>query len=379
MDKIVQGNTSNIVFLKSTDDSMLDTLQKMSGTTHRSFTDSKTVTRDMEKIMMKNEGKTSYTMTTREVPVIAYNDMAFIAERNSIIFRAGDSPIWNRNETILPMSWRLFQNTITQPGKDYTLQTIPTLSTAIDFDVRKNQPDFAKMLDKRMKQAYVAEQTREVYKGAYGYSDYDIEQLDPDVYSDEIMDIINRYLREEADPEDELEFEFEDGKESWMDYVEENKEVEEAIAKKAAERSKKAEKKFAGCLLSIDDLVSGTPDDYIANHALDREIITAYTRVKGDMWQDIAHFTNRAGSLCGVDGTVYISKDDVSDDLKSLNTAAKEDSKVFSEDDVKTEELNSFGTYTVTDEFYGFLAFQRSWKGFAKGRFDDAMKKQLMG
>ena len=75
-------------------------------------------------------------MTTKEEPVIGYNDMAYISERNSIVFRAGDSPIWNRNATILPMSWRLFKNTIIQPGKDYSLQTIPTLSTAMDFDVR---------------------------------------------------------------------------------------------------------------------------------------------------------------------------------------------------------------------------------------------------
>jgi hypothetical protein len=192
VDKIVQGNTSNIVFLKSTDDSMLDTLQKMSGTTHQSYTDSKTITRDMQSVikMTQNEGKASYTMTTKEVPVISYNDMAFISERNSIVFRAGDSPIWNRNETILPMSWRLFKTTITQPGKEYTLQTIPTLSTAMDFDVRKNQPNFAKMLEKRMEQAYLAAEAQQSYQEAYGYSDYDIEQLDPDNYADEIMDII---------------------------------------------------------------------------------------------------------------------------------------------------------------------------------------------
>ena len=103
--------------------------------------------------MTQNEGKASYTMTTKEEPVIAYNDMAFISERNSIVFRAGDSPIWNRNETILPMSWRLFKNTIIHPGKDYSLQTIPTLSTAMDFDVRKNQPNFLRCLRKRMEQA----------------------------------------------------------------------------------------------------------------------------------------------------------------------------------------------------------------------------------
>ena len=103
---------------------MIDTLQKMSGTTHRVYKDSKTVTRDAERLFMQNEGKVSYTMNVREEPVIKYNDMAFIDPRNSIVFRAGDSPVWNRNETILPMSWRLLHaNPIKQPGKEYDLQT----------------------------------------------------------------------------------------------------------------------------------------------------------------------------------------------------------------------------------------------------------------
>ena len=196
VDKIVQGNTSNIVFLKSTDDSMLDTLQKMSGTTHRSYIDSKTITTDKQRLFMQNESKLSYTMTTKEVPVISYNDMAFIAERNSIVFRAGDAPVWNRNQTILPMSWRLFSNTIVHAGHEYSLQTIPTLSSALDFDVRKNQPDFSKMLNKRMEQAYVSQKAKDAYKNAYGYSDYEIEQLDPDNYADDIMSVVNEYLRQ---------------------------------------------------------------------------------------------------------------------------------------------------------------------------------------
>ena len=66
-DKIIQGNVSNIIFLKSTDDAMIDTLQKMSGTTHRVFTNSKTVTKDLERIVLQNEGKISYTMSSQEV------------------------------------------------------------------------------------------------------------------------------------------------------------------------------------------------------------------------------------------------------------------------------------------------------------------------
>lgn len=207
VDKIVQGNTSNIVFLKSTDDAMIDTLQKMSGTTHKVYKDSKTVTTDKEEIIFQNEAKVSYTMAVKEVPVISYNDMAYIPTNNSIVFRAGDSPIWNRNQTALPMSWKLFGNTIMQPGKEYTLQNIPTLSSAVDFDVRKNQPNFYAMFEERRKQASYASEAKEMYKKAYGYTDDDISRLDPDIYADEIMEIINSLI-ESRESEDNTNEEF---------------------------------------------------------------------------------------------------------------------------------------------------------------------------
>ena len=64
VDKIVQGNTSNIVFLKSTDDSMLDTLQKMSGTTHRTRPTSKTVTVDNAKLFLNKVPNVNITYQT---------------------------------------------------------------------------------------------------------------------------------------------------------------------------------------------------------------------------------------------------------------------------------------------------------------------------
>src|SRR5699024_5937940 len=104
-----------------------------------------------ERMLSKNEGRISYTMSTKERSVIQFNDMLFIPPRNSMVFRSGESPIWNRRNTILPMSWRLLKDTIVQPGVDeYSLQTVPTLSTALDFDIRKNQPDFYRMLKKRV-------------------------------------------------------------------------------------------------------------------------------------------------------------------------------------------------------------------------------------
>ncbi len=202
-------NTSNIVFLKSTDDSMIETLSNMSGKTHRVVMNGKSVTRDNQTLFRSftgTENKVTYNINNEERPVITYNDMAFINPCNSIVFRAGDSPIWNRNQTALPMSWRLLHtNPISVPGKKYSLQTVPTLSTAVDFDVKANQPNFDEILEKRLMQAIRVDEAVEQYQLAYGYSDYEMSQLNSDIFSNEIMTSIKNDMIREAEYERKLE------------------------------------------------------------------------------------------------------------------------------------------------------------------------------
>lgn len=406
VDKIVQGNTSNIVFLKSTDDAMLDTLQKMSGTTHKSFTDSKTITRDMQKLMMQNEGKASYTMTTKEVPVISYNDMAFISERNSIIFRAGDSPVWNRNETILPMSWRLFKTTITQPGKNYSLQTIPTLSSALDFDIRQNQPDFVKMLDKRMAQAGKAAKAMEIYKKAYNYTDAELARLDIDAYSDEIMDLINGMLNDNLGKgeteavKDDTEFYGDDVVDiddwnddmldgNYTDYVpdedsygmidesniEENDDVQAETARRQALADERNKKIYAGGHISKAMLLN--PDGSVKSHGFDKDFSEIFANNMGAMLGDKDYFCDIGGNLYGLDNIPYIIKADNKSVLNHINEAAQnEDSNVYAEDEISEQELTEFNTYTITDAFYKFLASLSEWS-FADGVFDDEMRRRM--
>lgn len=378
VDKIVQGNTSNIIFLKSTDDSMLDTLQKMSGTTHRAYKDSKTVTKDMEKIMLQNEGKVSYTMSVKEVPVISYNDMAFIPERNSIVFRAGDSPMWNRNETIFPMSWKLFSDTIVQPGKDYTLQTIPTLSSAMDFDVRLNQPDFYKMVEKRKLQARYAQQAMDAYKQAYGYTDYQISQLDQDVYSDEVMEIINQIILEaEAEKmgvvEEDLPDDFDPMNDFNADMSMYQDNLEQLIATQDAESTYGAmrEKKFAGGNIAPSDLVDEGGN---VSHNLDRLILAAAKECRAFLLRDTAHFSDRSdGNLWSADGVLYIRKQSESESLRDINKAAKDkDSSVYAEGNVSEKDIEAIGAFVVEDAFIRFLAKCDKWD-FAGGRFETIM------
>lgn len=393
VDKIVQGNTSNIVFLKSTDDSMLDTLQKMSGITHRVFRDGKTVTRDMARIAFQNEGKVNISMSVKEMPVITYNDMAFIAERNSIVFRAGDSPIWNRNETILPMSWRLFQNTIIHPGKDYTLQTIPTLSSALEFDVRKNMPDFVKMWEKRKKQAEIVKMACDAYQKAYGYSDYEIEQLDPDTYSDEIMQLVNDYIMQIAtggapvasdeDMDEAEQFDEYDAMAMMafsepMDY-EDNDEQEQATQAKQAERAERDTKRFARSTIAPSDLIDGAGRPV---RSLEQAIIRAYQDCKAAFENDTMHFFIRDGSLVSAESkAIFISRIDERTAQEQLERAAEDPTLRVYAENVPSEdgdEVDEPVTYRVEPAFYTWLAKQNDWTGFAGGRFEEEMIRQVL-
>lgn len=354
-----------IVFLKSTDDTMLDTLQKMSGVTHKTFIDGKTVNMDHGQVFMQLSNSVSYNVSTTEVPVISYNDMAFISERNSMVFRAGDSPIWNRNETILPMSWRLFKNTIVHPGHEYSLQTIPTLSSALDFDVRKNQPDFEKMLAKRMAQAAVAQDAQDLYKKVYKKDDTEIARLDPDEYADEVMLIINSMVEKSGKNLD------------GVGDTTENKEVVDAVKENMEKQDARQEKIYAEGSLSADDLVSMSGQ---VNHQYDKEIVQAFVNERGSFEKDHKYFKFEHECLFGVDSSLYIEKINASKDYKAMDEASKSaNTNVFAEGSSTEKDLTVINSYRVHDDFYKFLvspACQQGWK-FAGGRFEQQMAKLM--
>ena len=401
----VETKIKNLVitirFLKSTDDDMLKTLETMSGVTHRSRADSKTITSDMGNLtnLNRNKGEMSYNIATKEEPVISFNDMAFIPDRNSMVFRAGDSPIWNRQEMILPMSWRLFSNTIVNPGHDYSLQTIPTLSTAMDFDVRKNQPDFNHWFNKRLSQMTFVEEAIEKYKDLHGYSDRDIELLDPDIYADDIMRIIHNLMNPVslADSDDDDDFYYDPSldpmaqAEELMAEMFDNNEVIDEVAKAGAQQKEFTDKIYANKLLSKGDFVSISGN--ISGHTFDKMIRKLFVEEWQKFFDDKDHFYmsgdrdsgfSSCGDLCSSDvHKVYIRMN------RSLNAQdvaqLKEDStdkgtRVFAEN---SEDIDSYGsdiaTMEVTDDFYRYLASlsPREFSNLAGGAVQQAFIKEL--
>lgn len=368
--------------MKSTDDSMIETLSKMSGICHRTYIDGKNVTRDVAAMLkfQANEAKVSYNVSTKEEPVITYNDMASIPPCNSIVFRAGDSPIWNRNETALPMSWRLFKNTITNPGKEYSLQTIPSLSTAKDFDVKQNQPNFKAMFDKRLSQAAKAGKAMRYYQSAYGLTDDQIQKLDIDVYADAIMELVSQMLNptvdltvreENADPKV---LDTEQAPTIYAETAQKTDEVERAVqsdpeAKALIDKYKDGDKKiYAGGTISRNDLVS--PGGVV--HALDAVISDIYWRNRNFFSRDAKHFRIDPATqdLLSSDGrTVYIKRNDNSAAAEAIG----ENPRASGMDaDTASQTRNDL---IVKDAFYKFLvSFSGEWP-FANGQFAQAMAR----
>ena len=383
--KIVQGNTSNIIFLKSTDDSMIETLSKMSGVRHRTYTDGKTVTRNVSAMtsFTKNEDKVSYNMTTKEEPVISYNDMASIPPCNSIVFRAGDSPIWNRNETALPMSWRLFKNTIINPGKEYTLQTIPTLSTAKDFDVKQNQPDFMQMFDKRLSQAARAEKAMQYYKDVYGLTDSEIQKLDIDVYADDVMELISSMMHpdidltrreENVDPKDIKAGTDVPKDEKISKDAEPDDSIKKAVendpeAQKLIKQNERGDKKiYAQGKISGNDLKPQTG----RTHYFDAAISDAYNRLINRFSQDSKYFVvdPQTKTLYAADGkTVYINGPRSSEFAEAMKKAASDPNSRVMGGGGDIDKMDAKNDLIVTDAFYEFLiSFDTDWP-FASGEF----------
>lgn len=374
-------NTADIIFLKSTDDSMLETLSKMSGVHHVSRRNSKTVTHDTEKLAGgKTDAKVSYTMSTEEEPVISTNDLFFIPPRNMILFRAGDPPVWNRNETIMPMSWRLFQNTIVQPGHKYSLQTIPTLSSAMEFDVRTNQPDFMKMLSKRFVQVLHADDAMKMYKDAFGYSDYDVSRLDPDVYAAEVMDLIDELVRGETGISD-VDKAYEVASEGILDGAVVDEKAANQVQAAQEQARDRAVKRYAGGRLSRDDILE--PDGTGKNGVFVQELSAAYSVCIEDFRADARFVVRDDGSLYSADGRAYMMPASTAAadrrDADMLEGASRDPDqpRVAAEPGALDQQADGGFRWKATSAFLGWLGSLKDWHDVAGGAWDDAVSRAM--
>ena len=361
VDKVITGNTNNIVFLKSTDTDMISTLSKMSGTRHDTVM-SKTITQDNANMFERNDARVTKGVNVQEVPVIKENDFITLSPRNSIIFRAGSTPIWNRNEMVLPMSYALLGHTIMQPGVEpYTLQTIPSNSSVMSFDVEKNTPDFYEMLRKRCEQARWTKEVERDWLRANGYGTSDLdhtamytnyvddgESLSKDIMAEINARIAKRHGKEPVNKE----------KRDIKNVGRSNDEFTKVYTEESGKASVSHQKIYANGTISKAELMAGSK--VAITDTLRRIIAQALmiNMVRKSLKQD-GNIRVEGEMIYGPDDVVFAEPD--VNVWKELNGA----NRSFDFNDV-TALPKDMVAYHVHDEFIAYLAQKPNWKDMPK-------------
>jgi hypothetical protein len=192
VESILQSNTANLIFLKSTDVELIERLSKMSGQRHVAYRGSKTVTKDMEDLLQFKsvEGRVSYTMALDTENVILANDLAFLPDRNWVVLRNGQHPIWNRDETIMPVAYRLLADQPPAGQEQSSFHNLPSLSNAGSYDPRGDTPNFGAALRRVCLQALVARASGDEYRQAAGLGEDQIRLMDPDFLAEQVMGLV---------------------------------------------------------------------------------------------------------------------------------------------------------------------------------------------
>ena len=353
-----------MVFLKSTNGELIKKLSEKSGVTHI-VEMNRSVTNNLGQLVFSKDSKVSLTQSVKEVPVLTYNDLAYMPPSSSVVFRSGDDVIWNRNETALPPSRILHKNTICNPGHEYTLQNIPSMSNAMSFDVRTNMPDFTKMLKKRIDMALVADDAIKFYNEAYEYTEYDVARQDPDVYSDGIMELIAEMVEEYRNIGDASDYDEDDPLGAYD--VSNDDEVAKERKKAQAEYEQANIKRYAGNQISRFDL-GGMGQN--PNHYYDEMFAKAYMACKQQLFQDKRFECIGEGGLrLKETGETLINVAFTKEEQDAINKAMADDnSRIYGEEDVNIEQ-----SVSISDAFYRFLWSLESWKDL--GNFDREMAR----
>ena len=383
--KIISGNSNNLVFLKSNDVTMIDELVSVAGKTHVERVNSMTVSENLQARVQKMDGRVSKTKSVLEEDVLPRNAFLYIKRFEAIVMRAGENPIYNYGSSALPPVFALQKDAIQEPGVTYSLQTIPTMSSVLEFDPEKNQPNFYAMLEKRLAQARLVASMEKKYRGAYGYSQHDIDIMDSDVYAREIMDAVNDELysmelnyRMQKELEDEEEFMmpgdtsrmFTDMAVAREETVRQNKEYDDATAKAEAQLVPNyREFIYAGGTISRELLVSPHGKAVRTGNSLDAIMIEALLKTKSQFMSDNKfRWDDEKQILSSSTGMRYISYDP---SIEKLEQAGKDpNSKVLLED----AEGTALEGYRVEPEFYEYLAKLDSWESIANGAFDKTVR-----
>lgn len=201
VDKILESNTANIVYLSSPDITMLEHLSKLSGIQHRAYNTGRTVhinDAHQHRVLAGVKPDVELSAHSEAEPVISVSQMLNIPKANSITFGRGN-PIWATNQTALPYAYALHAKRLCEPGMEdtqnraYSAAMVPSISHTDEFSKIGNIPDFFEMVRKLVKYAQNSHQIIALYQQRAGLTEEEMLRKRTDAMADNIMDgIVNQ-------------------------------------------------------------------------------------------------------------------------------------------------------------------------------------------
>lgn len=200
-DRIISSNTGLSAFLLSNDLDMLETMSQQAGTRHVGRRNSKNVTKNVGTMTDHIENAVSYTTSIEEEPLFSVNRLLRMTNGESLMLsttkrnnndgsNARQQPVFNTQDTSLPMAWSLHKYGYGQ--RSYSMLTVPTLNSTVNME--EKYPPFESIIYKRAAQAAIAPNVIDGYKAEHGLTDIEYDMLDPNEIGPEIMRRINRML-----------------------------------------------------------------------------------------------------------------------------------------------------------------------------------------
>lgn len=201
INETLQSNVGSFIFIKSKDKQMIQSLIGMNGKKHVTQESSQTFDKPaggyrlLDTLGGKNgQGPQvphiSTTTSRDEREVISENDYLRLSTKASdgtMIVSRGTNPIWSQQPTIMPMSFRLFDNRTGKQGDSINPNNLPMISDAENFDPLANLPNFDKMIHQRIVEATYAHKVIDQFKKVEHKTDNDIQQMDPELFANRIM------------------------------------------------------------------------------------------------------------------------------------------------------------------------------------------------
>lgn len=402
----MQGNIGDIIYLKSTDDTMLSTLQDLSGTKYEASLDSRSVRYKAKNIINPVDQEINETTTDKSKPVVSKNDMLLMPRGNALVFNSEVGyPNWNRGPSAMPYAYTLLDShrlkDLSGEGLDkkgnYSQDTVPVPGAQQGGQdlLLKNIPNFTKIVKKRVDQARLTPKVVEKYKEAHNLTDFDLHQMDSDELAKDLMIGINDMLKynQEQDAKgkakqnalnkvvqsddsafNELLIQDSEAVEDDDPYRTQAQENEIYTNTRASQEVMEAQE-------TATIYAQGTVSKNMLrnDHQTGLDLATAYGTTINLFKNDPNFVVDKAGNLFSSNHVLYISSKD--DELAKMEKEADDDSNDSIERTQtggKNVDADDEARFEVQPAFIKYLLKLPNWNSILNGRFDKAVYQAHM-